>query len=76
MLNGETASNLAAAFAERLRSEAGNDVSTQIQRAYHLAAGRDPSDSEQRIARDFLSSQPLEEFALAIFNLNSFLYVD
>jgi hypothetical protein len=28
------------------------------------------------LAAQFLAEQPLEEFALAIFNLNAFLYVE
>jgi hypothetical protein len=76
MLNGETASDLAIAFAQRLRSEAGNSPIEQIHCAYQFAAGRAPTPREQQIAREFLSNQPLEEFALAIFNLNAFLYVD
>jgi hypothetical protein len=75
MLNGETASDLAAAFASRLRQEAGSDVALQIKRAYQLAAGRLPSSDELRLATEFLRSESLEEFALAMFNLNAFLYV-
>ena len=76
MLNGETASDLATAFAQRLKSEAGDDLQKQIHLAYHLAASRAPTKQEQELAAAFLKNQPLEEFALAIFNLNSFLYVD
>jgi hypothetical protein len=76
MLNGETASDLAVAFAQRLKSEAGDDMQKQIGLAYKLAAGRLPTPREQRLAVEFLKAQPLEEFALAVFNLNAFLYVD
>ena len=30
---------------------------------------------EQPLAEEFLAEQPLREFALAMFNLNAFLYV-
>jgi len=76
LLNGELANDLAAAFAARLKNEAGNDLARQVERAYWLAAGRPPSPREHDLAVQFLHRQPLEEFALAMFNLNAFLYVE
>ena len=76
LLNGEFANDLAKAFAERLRSEAGNDRQKQIERAFWLAAGRPPTAEEIKLANAFLDEQPLSEFALAMFNLNVFLYVE
>lgn len=76
MLNGELVSDLAAAFAQRLKAEAGENHARQIDRAYRLVAGRSPTEQEQKLALAFLKKQPLEEFALAMFNLNAFLYVD
>ncbi len=76
LLNGELANELAAALAQRLIDEAGPDASRQVERAFLIAAGRPPTDRERRLALEFLSQQPLQEFALAMFNLNAFLYVD
>jgi hypothetical protein len=76
LLNGELSNRLAASFAERLKTEAGDDAAKQIERAYWLAAGRPPSERERDMAIEFLRQQPLTEFALAIFNLNAFLYVE
>ncbi len=76
LLNGTTANRLAGTFARRLLHEAGPDHARQIERAYRLALGRAPTDAEKRLALKFLETQPLTEFALAVFNLNSFLYVD
>lgn len=76
LLNGSTTNQAARAFAERLRREAGNDRTRQIERAFALATGRDPTPGERKLAEAFLVEQPLEEFALAVFNLNAFLYVD
>jgi hypothetical protein len=76
MLNGEAAADLAAAFAERLRAETGVDQAKTIERAFQLATGRSPTPAEQKLATEFLKDQPLEEFALAILNLNAVLYVD
>jgi hypothetical protein len=76
LLNGPTSHRLADAFARRLEREAGSDRGQQIERAYLLAAGRSPTAREKELALKFLAQQPLREFALAVFNLNAFLYVD
>ncbi len=76
LLNGPTSHRLADVFARRLAREAGTDHARQIERAYLLAAGRAPTAAERELARKFLEKQPLREFALAVFNLNAFLYVD
>lgn len=76
LLNGSTTHRLAVAFAERLKREAGADHARQIDYAYLLAAGRAPSPREKELALKFLARQPLREFALAVFNLNAFLYLD
>jgi hypothetical protein len=76
LLNGTISNDLADYFAERIVSEAGQDPEQQIERAYLLAANRLPTDAEKRIGMQFLEEQPLREFALAMFNLNAFLYVN
>jgi hypothetical protein len=47
-----------------------------IERAYWLATGRAPTRTERQLSTTFLRSQPPTEFALAMFNLNAFLYVE
>jgi len=76
MLNGELASAMGEAFAARLKREAGDDEEKIIERAFVLAAGREPTAAERKASLEFLKKEPLEEFALAMFNLNAFLYVD
>jgi len=76
MLNGELAGEMAEALSERLRREAGNDPVRIVERAFVLAAGRAPTATERKAAVEFARNQPLEEFALAMFNLNAFLYVE
>jgi hypothetical protein len=76
LLNGPTTHRLAGVFAQRLGREAGTDPARQIERAYLLATGRAPTAREKELAVKFLARQPLTEFAMAIFNLNAFLYVD
>ena len=76
MLNGELSSELAEAFAERLKREAGSVANDQVRLAYRLVAGREPSVKELHLSTVFLKEQSLREFALAMFNLNAFLYVE
>jgi hypothetical protein len=75
LLNGGLSNDLAAAFARRLTREAGTDRDRIVDRAFRLALGRPPTQDERRISLEFLNDQPLDEFALAMFNLNGFLYV-
>jgi hypothetical protein len=46
-----------------------------VERAYRLATGRVPTEREHELSLQFLREQSLDEFALAIFNLNGFVYV-
>ncbi len=76
LLNGKQANDLARSFARRLEREAGPDRAQQVERAYLLAAGRPPTPREKALCVRFLKVYPLTEFALAMFNLNAFLYVE
>jgi hypothetical protein len=76
LLNGKLSNDLAESFAGRLSAEAGPDPVRQVERAYRLAAGRAPNAKEMELTAAFLKDRPLKELALAVFNLNAFLYVD
>jgi hypothetical protein len=75
LLNGRFSNEMASAFAARLTTECDGRPEQIVERAYHLAAGRPPTDKERRLSLEFLQDQPLTEFALAIFNLHGFVYV-
>ena len=80
LLNGQTSNELAAAFAQRLLKERATAVD-RVDYAWRLAAGRAPTESEKSLALQFLADAPddpakVKEFALAMFNLNAFLYVN
>lgn len=80
LLNGDTSNQLAKAFAARLsslapRKNASSTRTEQITTAFQLALGRDPNSQELATSLKFLQDNTLEEFALAIFNLNDFAYV-
>ena len=66
---------MAEAFAGRLRHECGEDPEQIVERAWRLATGRSPTVRELELSVEFLQEQPLQEFALAVINLNEFIYV-
>jgi hypothetical protein len=63
-------------FAERLQKEAGDNVRAQIDRAYRLALGRAPDESERATAAAYIkgSTDGLTGLCQALFNLNEFVY--
>lgn len=75
MLNGSFSNDMAIAFAQRLERETHGDRTRIVDRAFQLALGRPPLTEERNRSLSFLEEQPLSEFALAVFNLNGFLYV-
>lgn len=84
LLNGNFANSEARVLAARLAAESGSDFRKQIVLAYRLATGRAPKQRELQLGSDFLRKESKrvggqkarEEFALSVFNLNAFLYVN
>jgi hypothetical protein len=46
-----------------------------VSRAFLLGLGRAPTLEERELSLEFLREQSIREFALAVFNLNGFIYV-
>ncbi len=76
LMNGTFANEQADALTKRLESEAGTSLRKQIILGYRLTTGRPAKPQEIQLAMEFLKTQPKREFALALLNLNSFLYVN
>jgi hypothetical protein len=76
LLNGRIANDMADALAARLAEHAGRDKAKQADLAWRWVAGRAPTATERKLSIEFLSGQSLREYALAMFNLNAFLYVE
>jgi hypothetical protein len=76
LLNGDFANDMAASLAKRLESECGADRDRLLERAFLLTTSRAPMPSERALAAEFLRDGSLCEFALALLNLNAFLYVN
>ena len=75
LLNGPIANQMAEAFSDRLLRETNGDVESIVNLAFQWVTGRPVSNDERRIATSFLKENSPREFAIAMFNLNSFLYV-
>jgi hypothetical protein len=76
LLNGELTADASRAFAERVKREAGEDVSAQVRRAFELGLQREPKESEQATCERFLRERSLPELCRVLLNLNEFAYAD
>ena len=76
LLNGPISNSMAELFARRLEADSHGRPAHVVRLAYLLAAGRPPTENEARIASKFLDDGHTRELALAMFNLNAFLYVN
>ncbi|HEU5117916.1 MAG TPA: DUF1549 and DUF1553 domain-containing protein, partial [Isosphaeraceae bacterium] len=77
LLNSQLANDSANAFADRIASEAGPNLDSQIKLAYQIAFARQPDSVERQIARTYLENGgTVQHFCLALLNANEFLYVE
>ena len=76
LLNSPFATEMAEAFAARLRREVGEDASAQVERGFALALQRAPDAEERAACLRFLAQRSLPELCRAMLNLNEFAYVD
>ncbi len=63
-------------FAERLRTEAGNEVAVQVELAAQLVWSRTLTEDEKRDLVAFAQEQGLEALCRALFNSSEFVFVD
>jgi len=76
LLNGTFSNEQAEAFAARLAKLSAGKPERMVDHAYRLVAGRAPNPKERQIAIEFARNAKPHEFALAMLNLNAFLYVN
>lgn len=62
-------------LAERLRREAGEDVSLQVKLAFRLMFGREVDSYELDLSKDLIEREGIEAFCRALFNSSEFLFV-
>ncbi len=76
LLNNSFVLRMSDALAERVRGEAGENSSAQVNRMLALVYGRSPDADEARLAVDLVEREGLATLARVLFNSNEFLYVD
>ena len=86
MLNGEFSNEQAAALAERLTTDAPNDLAAQVRRGLELTTGRPATDADVVADVAFVESMKskhnldartaLTRYALLLLNTNAFAYLD
>jgi hypothetical protein len=86
MMNGDFVNQQSVLFAERIASEAGGNLRDQVSRGYLLALSRQPTETEINRGLKLIDSleqqhrlsrkDALANFALYLFNINEFVYLD
>ena len=75
LLNSRFMMDQSAAFAQRLRSSAADDLAEQIRLAYRWLYSRSPGRPEVEAASQFIERSGLEAFCRALLNSNEFLFI-
>ena len=75
LFNSRFTLDVSAAFADRIKSEVGNDFSKQIDRAYELALNRVPTPAERDDAEPVVREYGLQVLCRVLFNSNEFLFI-
>jgi hypothetical protein len=78
LLNDRVSTQLATAFAQRLKRECGDDLDAIIDRGWLLAFSRPIKPAERVATQSYLAGDinRIAEWCLALFNTNEFIYVD
>ena len=63
-------------MARRLARERPNGVKEQVERAFSLAYGRNPTEDEWSASTAFVAAHGLPAFCRVLLNANGFLYVN
>ncbi|MGY8643524.1 MAG: DUF1549 and DUF1553 domain-containing protein [Verrucomicrobiales bacterium] len=75
LLNSPFANRQATFFAERVKSEAGLDLTKQIDRAFQLAYSRSPLDKERSMMIELAHKHGLDQVCRAILNSSEFVFI-
>ena len=73
LLNSNFAMQQAGFFADRLKKDAGDKTDAQVQRAFRLMFGRDPTPEETADSVQLIAQHGLPAFCRALFNANEFI---
>lgn len=76
LLNNSFVLRMSGYFAERVKRDAGEDVSAQVARAWRLALCRDPSADEVRLSTELVQKHGLAALCRGLFNSSEFVVVE
>ncbi len=76
LVNGPFAREQAAKLAALAEKTGGTDPAGRVRAVYRHALQRDPRPGELSLGVGFLASRPLSDFALAVLNVNEFVFVE
>lgn len=75
LLNSPFVNCQAGFFADRVREEAGEQISSQIDRAFRIALGRNATGDEKQELTSFVESEGLPQLCRVLLNTSEFLYL-
>lgn len=75
LMNSDFMHQQSTLFAKRLQTLCGGSTTCQIRQVYRIALAREPAPAETNMAADFLRTNVLPDFCLALLNRNEFVYV-
>ena len=67
---------MATRMAERIAGRVGEDVNSQVIRAWQLAIQRDPDPREQRLSIELVRQHGLATLCRGLFNINDFVIIE
>jgi len=76
LMNSEFSQTQAEKFAARIQKAAGDDPGAEVNTAWNMAFGREPSEKERSTAVDYLRRNNLTRLCLLMFNMSEMIYVD
>lgn len=75
LFNSRFTLDVSAAFADRIKTEVGDDIPKQIDRAYQRALNRFPTPAERDDAEPIVREYGLQVLCRVLFNSNEFLFI-
>ena len=76
LLNNPFVLRMATRMAERIAGRVGEDVNSQVIRAWQLAIQRDPDPREQRLSIELVRQHGLATLCRGLFNINDFVIIE
>ena len=76
LMNNDFMLKQAQYFADRIQSEAGEEIRAQVDYAFRIAYGREPNADERSRCETLVLTQSLASLCRILFNTNEFVHID